>query len=242
MAHRLVVAHAIRSSRAILTPTQTVKDDVAAFFSGFAAKIRVTGEGMGNIQKIQNFSTQYSVLSTQKMLLSVGSAYPHKALEEVVETWSSIRKEFPDLEWWIVGEQDVFMRRLMQSVKEKNLTGIRFLGKVSDEELSKMYSQAVGLLYPSRFEGFGLPILEASACGCPVLTSNRSSMPEVAGGAGILVDPLNSEEITEAMLKLYTNDIFRNNLIDKGYINLKRFDWEKTARETVKILIEAGKR
>jgi glycosyltransferase involved in cell wall biosynthesis len=112
---------------------------------------------------------------------------------------------------------------------------------VTDEDLVGLYNGATALVYPSLFEGFGLPILEANACGCPVITSDSSSMPEVVGDAGILVDAGSREQITEAMKKMYTNDPFRNRLIDKGYINLKRFSWEKTARETVKILIEAAK-
>ena len=241
MAHRLVVAHAIRSSRAILTPTQTVKDDVAAFFSGFAAKIRVTGEGMGNIQKIQNFSTQYSVLSTQKMLLSVGSAYPHMALEEVVETWSSIRKEFPDLEWWIVGEQDVFMQRLMHSVEEKNLTGIRFLGQVSDEELSKLYSKAIGLLYPSRFEGFGLPPLEALAAGCPVIAREIPALVEVLGrdGAFFFRDGV-KDAILIAVRNLVADPVkAREQAHDIAKKLVLQHRWQEAARRVISALTDA---
>lgn len=148
----------------------------------------------------------------------------------------------PKFKLILVGQKGWKSDQIYNLPKELGIEGqVKFLGRISDTELVALYNGATALTYPSLFEGFGLPILEASACGCPVITSNTSSMPEVAGRAGILVDPLNTEEITEAMLKLHTNDIFRNNLINKGYINLKRFDWEKTAWETVKILIEAVK-
>jgi glycosyltransferase involved in cell wall biosynthesis len=241
MAHRLVVAHAIRSSRAILTPTQAVKDDVAAFFPGFITKIRVTGEGMGNMQKIQNQRTPYSGRSTERFLLSVGSAYPHKALEDVVEAWSSIQKEFSELEWWIAGEQDVFMRRLMQSVKEKNLTGIRFLGKVSDEELSKMYSQAVGLLYPSRFEGFGLPPLEALAAGCPVIAREIPALVEVLGrdGAFFFRDGV-KDAILAAVRNLVADPVkAREQAHDIAKKLVLQHHWQEAARRVISALTDA---
>jgi glycosyltransferase involved in cell wall biosynthesis len=184
-------------------------------------------------------------LRRKKYFLFVGTIQPRKNLERLITSFKQFlnRQQGEEISLVLVGQKGWQSENIYKLAQQNGLAGkVRFLGRVPDEDLAGLYGGAIALTYPSLFEGFGLPILEASACGCPVLTSNRSSMPEVAGGAGILVDPLNSEEITEAMLKLYTNDIFRNNLIDKGYINLKRFDWEKTARETVKILIEAGKR
>jgi len=89
---------------------------------------------------------------------------------------------------------------------------------------------------PSFYEGFGLPILEAQAAGCPVITSNVSSLPEVAGQAAILVDPNNVEQISQAMYKIINDEKLRKDLIFKGYANVKRFSWLKCARETLKVL------
>lgn len=118
---------------------------------------------------------------------------------------------------------------------------VKFLGRVSDRELAALYNGAVALTYPSLFEGFGLPILEAFASGCPVITSNISSMPEVAGGAALLINPLNTNEIAGAMVKLADDDRLVNSLIKKGNIQLRKFSWEKSAKETVKILTEVRK-
>lgn len=113
---------------------------------------------------------------------------------------------------------------------------VRFLGRVSDQELTALYNGAIALTYPSLFEGFGLPILESFACGCPVITSNTSSMAEIAGDAAILVNPESEEGIFKGMLSLYQNDSQRLSLINKGILRCKNFDWKDAARKTIDIL------
>lgn len=113
---------------------------------------------------------------------------------------------------------------------------VLFTGRISDQELAGLYNGAAALTYPSLFEGFGLPIIEAFACGCPVITSNISSMPEVAGKAAILVNPENEAEITKAMLEIRKNDTLRDSMSQKGILRLDLFDWKKTAKDTIDIL------
>lgn len=118
---------------------------------------------------------------------------------------------------------------------------VKFLDYVKDKDLPALYSGAIALVYPSLFEGFGLPILEAQACGTPVITSNLSSMPEVAGEGAILVDPYSIEEIADAMInvashKSQVTSKKRENLIREGFKNVQRFSWEKCARETLEVL------
>lgn len=110
------------------------------------------------------------------------------------------------------------------------------------EDLPSLYSGALCLVYPSLYEGFGLPILEAMACGCPVLTSNISSLPEVAGQAGLLVDPLDVEEISRGINEIINNKEKRKELIKKGFAQVKKFSWEKAARETLKVYQEMVKK
>lgn len=109
---------------------------------------------------------------------------------------------------------------------------------VSDEELPLLYAGARVLLYPSFYEGFGLPIIEAMSCGCPVITSNISSMPEIGGEAAIYVDPKNTEEIAQKLKLIMTDQNLRTDLIRKGFENIKRFSWEKCARETAEVYRE----
>ncbi len=112
---------------------------------------------------------------------------------------------------------------------------VKFLGYVPDEALPSLYSKAEGLLFPSLFEGFGLPILEAFSCGCPVLTSNISSMPEVAGKAAILVNPYSIDDITQGIKRIMNQEL-KIKLIKAGFEQAKKFSWQKAAQETLRVL------
>ncbi len=113
---------------------------------------------------------------------------------------------------------------------------VKFLGYVPDSDLPALYKGSLGFLFPSLFEGFGLPVLEAMACNCPVLTSNISSLPEVAGKAALLVDPYDEKEIAQNILRLYQDKKLRSELIKKGITQIKKFSWEKAAKETLEVL------
>jgi glycosyltransferase involved in cell wall biosynthesis len=113
-------------------------------------------------------------------------------------------------------------------------------GYVTENELQYLYTHAKVFIYPSLYEGFGFPILEAFAYGCPVITSNTSSMPEVAGDAAILVDPTNPDEIRNAVISLLENPTLCNNLIQKGKNRLKLFSWEKSANKLIEIIENAS--
>lgn len=109
---------------------------------------------------------------------------------------------------------------------------------ISDEDLPNFYSSAEVLLFPSLYEGFGLPVLEAFACRCPVITSNNSSLPEVGGGAVLYVNPLDSEDIRKTIAKLLNDRELRDDLIRKGFAQVKKFSWDKAAKQTLKVYEE----
>lgn len=117
----------------------------------------------------------------------------------------------------------------------KNHPKIHIVGFLEPEDLVLVYNLANVTLLVSRYEGFGLTILESQACGTPVITSNTSSMPEIAGSGAILVDPNNIDSINHTLTRIIGNKDLRNDLIDKGYKNKARFSWEKTAEETIKV-------
>ncbi len=128
---------------------------------------------------------------------------------------------------------------------EKEIKGNRLEGKViltdtvSREEISSLYQKAKALTFPSFYEGFGLPVLESQSLGIPVLTSNTSSLPEVAGDGALFVDPYDVKDIAQGMEKIVLDEKLREDLIKKGFENIKRFSWEKAAKETLKVLKEA---
>jgi glycosyltransferase involved in cell wall biosynthesis len=107
---------------------------------------------------------------------------------------------------------------------------------VDEDDLPKIYNLADLLLFPSLYEGFGLPILEAQACGCPVLTSNVTSCPEVAGDGAHIVDPYSVDEIRDGILKIIKDNNYKEQLIKKGFENIKRFSWEKSARKILELI------
>ncbi len=117
-----------------------------------------------------------------------------------------------------------------------------FPGYVEEADLPALLSGALALVFPSLYEGFGIPVLEAGACGVPVITSNTSSLPEVAGDAALLVDPHDVDAIADAMFRIATDAELRAELDRRGQENVKRFSWEKCARETLAVLEEAAKR
>ncbi|MEQ1838701.1 MAG: glycosyltransferase family 1 protein, partial [Candidatus Nitrotoga sp.] len=116
---------------------------------------------------------------------------------------------------------------------------VRLAGYVSEEQLSTLYAHARFLAMPSLYEGFGLPLVEAMSFGVPVLTSSCSSLPEVAGDAGVLVDPHNTNSVTSGLLQLLKDDELRNELAVRAKVNVVRFSWAKAAKETMEIFEEA---
>ncbi len=127
---------------------------------------------------------------------------------------------------------DLFARVEALCLKDR----VVFTGYVADDDKAPLLSGALALVYPSLYEGFGLPVLEAMACGTPVLTSNVSSLPEVAGSAAFLVDPLDVDAIAEAMSRLINDADLRNTLVEKGYAQIGEFSWAKAAREVLQVL------
>ncbi|MDD5147529.1 MAG: glycosyltransferase family 1 protein [Candidatus Daviesbacteria bacterium] len=136
----------------------------------------------------------------------------------------------------IVGQKGWMSEQIYKLPKQLGIEDrVKFLGYVPVKDLPVLYSGAVVLTFPSLFEGFGLPILEAQACGCPVLTSNISSMPEVAGKGAIFVDPYSTSDIVKGMVEIMNKDTKRR-IIEAGFLNIKKFSWEGCARETLKAL------
>ena len=123
------------------------------------------------------------------------------------------------------------MQKLEESIKEYTdyRNKIIITGYIADEDLAPLYSAAIFFVYPTIYEGFGLPPLEAMQCGCPVITSNNSSLPEVCGDSAILIDCYNDNQLQGAYFELYTNKEKRLNLSKKGLERCKLFNWEKTA-------------
>ena len=145
-----------------------------------------------------------------------------------------------DYELWLAGPYDQRYSPLLEAqTQELGISHlVKFLNYVSYDELPIIINQALALVFPTLWEGFGLPVLEAMACGTPVITSNISSLPEVAGDAAILINPYDAREITAAMQAVINDSELRKQLSEKGLKRANQFSWEKTGKATVEVLKE----
>ncbi len=172
--------------------------------------------------------------------LVVGTIEARKNLERLIAAYASLpRGDLPHLVF--AGGRGYQYDRVLEAVQAQRVEDqVRFLGHVSDADLPPLYSGALALLFPSRYEGFGLPILEAMASGCPVLTSNCGSMAEVAGNAAVLVDPNVTESIADGIATLMQDSTLRDSLIATGSERARRFSWRATAERTLAVYREAA--
>lgn len=182
---------------------------------------------------------KYGIPHDKRYVFSLCSVAPHKNLVRNLRTFSSfIKKHKIDDLIWILGGGSLasFVDQLKQSGVDFDTINTRYIGYVDDEDLPTLYSNAEWFVYTSQYEGFGLPPLEAMQCGCPVITSNNSSLPEVVGDAGIMIDWDSDEQHIEAYEKYYFNEKLRKENSRKGLERAKLFSWKKTVDKIIETL------
>ena len=179
---------------------------------------------------------RFGQLAPEGFWLSVGSLEPRKNQRRLVEAYGRSGSRLPLV---LAGGKGWLMEDF---AKGQNPAGVVLAGYVSDRELEWLYRNCFALVYPSLFEGFGMPVLEAMALGAPVICSDTTSLPEVAGEAGLLVDPLDSEAIAAAMARLASGEIGREALRTAGLRRARQFSWEASARKLLEVYEECGKR
>jgi glycosyltransferase involved in cell wall biosynthesis len=169
-------------------------------------------------------------------ILYVGALESRKNLPRLLEAYARLRAWSPQWRLVIVGARKWKFSPIFDTVQRLALEGhVTFTGYVADEHLPALFTGADLFAFPSLYEGFGLPVLEAMACGAPVVTSNTSSLPEVAGDAALLVDPYDVEQIAQAMWLVLSQPALAAQLRAKGLARAAQFTWERTARETIAV-------
>jgi glycosyltransferase involved in cell wall biosynthesis len=177
-----------------------------------------------------------NAMSGKPYFLYVGGIDQRKNITGILDAFSVINKKYPDTELLLAGCTDNNGNDLEVRIDEMARSGnVKKLGFVSDDERRVLYSHATAFLFPSHYEGFGLPVLEAMACGCSVITSNVSSLPEVAGDAGILIDPKNTEQLIFEMERVLLSPSLQSDLRQKGLERAKLFSWDRTAEMTEQV-------
>jgi glycosyltransferase involved in cell wall biosynthesis len=246
---RMVVPRTVNHLSMVITVSEFSKNDISKHIRGFKnGFIRVTHEAAGiefycsdrheALEKIQdkfNFTGDY--------ILTLGALDPRKNTELVIQKFIELKNEWHFNEkLLIVGipnwrQTDIF-KIVRRSGRSKDII---FLDFVSEGEMVLLYNAAAVFLYPSLYEGFGIPPLEAMACGVPVIASNTTSIPEVVGDAALLIDPVNGEEFKSALMRLLMDGIFCDILRERGFKQAQKFSWRKMALETLEVYKEVYK-
>jgi len=245
LAYHLVIARAVKKAETIITISEFTKKDIIQQLAVPPDKIEVIYNGLTTISSgsSYDFKADRDVLLRYNIkapyFLYVGSAYPHKNLEWLVQLFIRWSKKHPGYQLVLVGEHDYFYERLIRFIAdlpEKESRGeIICPGFVPDEALAALYRQAALYVFPSRYEGFGLPPLEAMSYGCPVLSSDSSCLPEILGSAVSYFKDNDMDSALRAMEKILHNKNYRERLIALGLEQIKKYSWDNCAQETLKI-------
>jgi glycosyltransferase involved in cell wall biosynthesis len=230
-----------RSNR-VLTVSETSKRDILRYFRVPEAKIDVIynaiderlGEAPTDAEMAQ-VRERYQL--NDPFVLYTGNIKPHKNLERLIEAFNTLRRGgLEHVQLLIIGDEISKYAALRRAVHRHKLhKHVRFFGFVSDKTLASLYRLASVFVFPSLYEGFGLPPLEAMAAGTPVITSNVSSLPEVVGDAAILIDPYEPDEIAAAMRRVLTEPALRDDLRARGLARVKDFSWERSVHRVREI-------
>lgn len=230
--HRYVLPAILRQADHIITISEASKRDIVRLYRVPEEKVTVTLLAAGR-RFAQLPSSQSKSMTDRPYILNVGTLEPRKNLPLLLRSFAAARRKGMPHRLVITGASGWGESPLARLVEELGLHGdVSFTGFVSDDDLPDLYAGADFFVYPSLYEGFGLPVLEAMASGTPVITSNVSSLPEVAGEAALLIDPCSQEEICASMLRLAGDGTMRSRLSELGRIQADRFSWQLTVDAT----------
>jgi len=240
---RVVLPCVARRARAVIAVSTATKQDVVELLGVPEDRVTVIANGLtpgigrvaADSARAREVRTRYAL--PERFILTVGSVEPRKNLRRLIEAVRLVaeRSDTRDIALVHAGPEGWLSQDIPDVARSRGNGRVRFLGHVSDEDLVGLYSLARCCAYPSLWEGFGFPVVEAMASGCPVLTSRVSSLPEIAGDAALLVEPTSIEEIADGLTRLWTDDALCTRLARRGIERAKAFSWERTAAETVAV-------
>jgi glycosyltransferase involved in cell wall biosynthesis len=231
----------LKKAHKVICISENTKEDLLKFYNIDESKVKMIYNGYDkelfneenvNEETLKKYNIDYPYM------VMVGASYPHKNLDSAIKAFKEL-KDKKGSKLIIIGKTCAYIEKLVALTKKLNLQSeVIFLGYVEDEDLKTLYNKSKAFVYPTLYEGFGLPILEAAACDTLVLCSNNSCLPEVAGDGAIMFNPESIEEIREAMEKAIEGGDFIEEIKKKAKENLKRFSWEKTGREIFDLISE----
>jgi glycosyltransferase involved in cell wall biosynthesis len=232
-----IMSHAVKSSRLVITPTEYVKTGLVRRYSLDTAKVVVTLEGFTR----QDIKAKAPIaLPTSPFLFYVGTYYPHKNIDRLLQAFVILQYTHPDLRLVLAGKPDYTYDATRKLAQDLGLgDAVSFIGRISDEELSWYYRHCAAFIFPSLSEGFGLPGLEAMAHGAPVIAARASCLPEVYADAAHYFDPLDPKDIAAKIAEVLDDPKLQQKLRSAGTERVKDFSWERMARQTLEVYEKA---
>lgn len=244
--HRMInVKKLIKRFNRVVAVSKNTKQDIVELCGINPDKVEVIYSGIGkefkqmdaNEKKLAEVRDKYKL--PEKFILYLGTLEPRKNVDGIIKAYNKLRadnRELQDYKLVIAGGKGWKFDKIYKEWERSEFKNdVNFLGYVDSKDKVYLYNLANVFVYPSFYEGFGFPPLEAMACGLPVVVSYAASLPEVAGDAALMVDPYNINDIAKAMAEILADESLKNKLIERGLARAKNFSWEKTAKEYLKI-------
>jgi glycosyltransferase involved in cell wall biosynthesis len=237
-----VVPQSVSRATHVLADSAATKSDLIELFGTPAEKVTVLYGGVDarfvpvrEPERLAAVRAKYGI-GDEPFILGIGTLQPRKNYRRLIQAFAHVKYQTSNIKLVIVGGKGWMYDDIFSGVKRLGLEGhVLFPGFVDDDDLPALYSAAEVLAYPSIYEGFGLPLLEAMACGTPVVTSITSSLPELAGDAALLIEPTEVEAIAAAMCRLLQDADLRRRLVVAGFEQIRKFAWEKAAAQLLGI-------
>lgn len=247
--YKAVLYKAIAKSQKIITVSNFTKRDILRHFPSIESKIEVIYEACelkskpcgehGDALKLDSGNSGNTKTKNEQIpyILYVGGAYPHKNLESLVRAFHLLKKnsQYENFYLYLVGGDDYFYKKIKDIVAQEKISRVIFPGLVNESRLRQLYCEARLFVFPSFYEGFGLPPLEAMAHGVPVVSSSAGSLPEILQDAACYFNPYDISDMTRAMDAVLSDQDQAETLVKKGKDRVKEFSWEKAAAETLAV-------
>lgn len=235
--YRTVIPLVAKKCRRVLTDSSFSKSEILNFIPISPDKVGVIPGGVTKFAQASPQDTAYG--KPGEYILAVSSLDPRKNFARLIEAFH--KAAVPGMKLVIAGPRNKNFSAAGTEENAKADPAVVFTGHLSDKELASLYRGALFFVYPSLYEGFGLPPLEAMSCGCPVLVSDAASLPEVCGDAAFYVDPYSVDNIAAGITRLYKDAVLRSELVKKGKEQAGKFSWEKAARELAAVIMDETK-
>ncbi len=245
---KLLVPQSLKKANHVIAVSESTKADLKEIFGVPAKKISVVHEAPFvtpiNV-KDRNVNVVKKFKLDQPFCLYVGTIEPRKNLENLIRAFTMVRDRLPlqHMQLILAGHRGYKHEAVLDLIRTERPAGaVRHIGYITHNEKIALLRKAACFVFPSYYEGFGLPVLEAMKMGVPVVTSNSSSLPEIGGRAALYVDPNSPKAIARAVARVLTNEPLRTAMVQRGYEQAKTFTWEKAAQETLAVYEKLGKR